>query len=567
MWSKVRAFQFEILGALFALAAAVSWNSFWTESEMWSATAIKYFKDNPGNYNFTVKPLTNVLLYLSFSIAKSLDVHPMETARALYAAGFLALIYLCYLVIQRRARTATWTAVIMLLLLTNSYLLKRASHVRSDLMASTVIVAWLWWSLSPAGSAAGRLKSTVTFMGLSLLAVLITPKAALWVAALFLIQFTRGRMRLALIMGIIAAFVLAFIQPQWTKPLPALYYFIASTHAGFGSLDYLSPLRFSYVKSFLLQNPVMLLIWLRHLWAGFYDRPGRSRDSLVLIDFANVTWLIFLLYPDRLPFFIASLVPFWILPLAELPEDRWAKKVWASLSSPFRRGVTGVAVTLSLLSFVFWTYNLAFRHNAGAQRAYVGWIRQFEPQLAKLDVYDPAGIIPFLRVNHWFLGPGDFHNQDVIEAIRARPPQVILVTDKIFLVAGKLQTLLRQDYWWDGAGILIRRQEVRPPARRILGGEEILTNIRPYVLDKDGQPLDEFYLELVADNGLNLSRFATWTKPDGSSRPFHSQVHREDFSDSLNVPEGVHHFNVYPIMMATPFTAHWSDLFRFDTEN
>src|SRR6185312_15389536 len=108
-------FQFGIFALLFTVEAFISSQSFWTESEVWSATVVKYLFTGNQDYDFTVKPLANLLLYVSFHIAKFLDIHPMDVARAVFAANFLLLIYLSYLLVRRFSPGSRWTGAVMLI--------------------------------------------------------------------------------------------------------------------------------------------------------------------------------------------------------------------------------------------------------------------------------------------------------------------------------------------------------------------------------------------------------------------------------------------------------------------
>lgn len=564
LWSP--ALQFGIFATLFTLAALISAQSFWTESEVWATTVVKYLFTNANDYNFNVKPLTNFLLYLSFILARLLDVHPMDTARLLYGVNFLFMIFLCFALIRRHSPAARWTALLMLLFISNSFLLKRGAQVRSDLMMSSVLLLWLNLCESPQTKTWSRRTELLAFGLLSAVAMSITPKSGLFILALFTTQFCTPRWRLGILLLAGAATASIFIWPQTISSIAPLRFFVASSFSGPGSLDYFSWLRLWHVNHFLLQNPIFPLIWLRNLWAGLFDRNGRSRQALLLIDFANITFAIFIVFPDRLPFFIASLVPFWLIALRDLPSDKWCRLLILKLSPAFRKRATVVAVVLGLSNFALWESHLLFQHNADSHHAYVKWIRQFEPQFARLNVYDPAGVIPFLPVNHWFLGPGEQHNEDVVRRILAKRPDVIITSDKLFLVGNELKKIVLEEYYWDGAGLLIHRQVIHPPERPQLSGSEILTHLRPFILDKNGEPLPEFVLELRANNDLDLSRYAKWKDRQGE-RPFNSHVKLSDLDSDLLVPRGAAHWVIYPMKISTPYSFRWAELFRFDTDN
>ncbi len=558
--------QFGIFATLFAIAALVSTQSFWTESEVWATTVVKYLFSNADDYNFTVKPLTNFLLYLSFQVAHFLNVHPMDPARVLYGASFLLMIFLCYALIRRHSTSLRWTALLMLLFISNSFLLKRGAHVRSDLMMSAVVLLWLNLSELPRTISWSRGTRFFVFCLFGAVAMALTPKSGLFIYALFALQFCSRRWRIGLFALAVAATSTVFIFPQTVAPIAPLRFFVASAFSGPGSLDYFSLRRLWHVNHFLLQNPIFPLIWLRNLWVGLFDRHRHDSRSLLLIDFANLTFALFLVFPERLPFFIASLIPFWLVALRDLPSDTWCQKVLSKLTPEFRTRATLVAVLLALSNFVLWESYLIFQHNADSHHAYVKWLRQFEPQFARLNVYDPAGVIPFLPVDHWFLGPGEQHNEDVVTRIRAKRPDVIITSDKLFLVGPELKPIVLQEYYWDGAGLLIHRQIVHPPERQQIGGREILTHLRPYILDKNGELLPEFVLELRANADLDLSRYAKWKDSQGE-RPFNSHVKLSDLDSELLVPRGATHWVVYPMKITTPYTFRWAELFRFDVDN
>ncbi len=559
-------FQFGIFTALFMCAAFVSACSFWTESEVWSATVVKYMENNPGTYNFAIKPLTNVLLYLSFCIARILDVHPMDCARALFAANFLLLIYLCYRAVRRFSPSPSWVAWMMLLLLSNTFLLKRGSQVRTDMITSSILLGWILVSTSDAAASWSRRRKWAVFAAFTVLAAAVTPKSLIFMAGAFALQNTQGRRRYALFVAIGAFFVAAAACPGWLEEIPALRFLIASFQAGPGSPPYFDWRRLWHIHRFVMQNPVFALLWMRNLWAGFFDRPGRPQASLFLIDFANLLLFELAIYPERLPFLIASLVPFWLLPACEIPADRWWIGLKSRLTPSFQLRSAFVAAGILICSFCSWEYFLFFHHNSRPHHEYVRWLRQFEPKLSQLEVFDPAGVLPFLRVHHWFIGPGEIHNSDVVARISQHLPQVIIASDKIFLVSNELRSTITDNYFWDGAGLLILRTVLKAPSGEVVSGKELQASLRPYILDKDGNVLSEFHLELHAAQGdLDLSRFAKWRTPDGE-RPFDSDVKLADLNNDLIVPKGADRWKIMPLKMQTPYTYKWQELFRFDTE-
>jgi hypothetical protein len=321
-----------------------------------------------------------------------------------------------------------------------------------------------------------------------------------------------------------------------------------------------------FVKRFLLENPLVALIWIRGVWVGTFEREGRSAGYLHLLDFSNATLLITLVYPDRLPFYLASLTPFWLIPVAGLPRDRWIQPLWARLRAGYQRSVLVVTAALLAIGVVGWNYQILFNHNADAHHAFVGWLRSHERELAPLRVYDPAGVIPFLPVDHWFMGPGEVHNQDVVERIKSHPPDVILTTNKIYLISRQLAEFLRQNYWWDHAGILIHRHILDFPPVREIKGAEFLQHLQPFIVDRNGAPLENFVVELYTADALDFSRHAQWHDAQGV-RPYDPHVHLSDFTADLTLPPGVRYAAVYPLKITTPFNLDWPELFRFDAEN
>lgn len=556
--------DFGLVAATF-IAALAGWNSFWTESEIWNTVVVKHLFHGLVYYDFSLKPFFNLLLFCNFQVASFLGIHPMDSARAIFAFNGMLMVFL----VQRIARTlgasVILTLLVCLLCVGNSFVIKRFFSVRSDMLITTLFLALTWWALLPRWKLYSTRVRLAIFTVFALIGVGITPKAVAVVVAwgyAFLFPSLPGKKaRYGIAAAIAGLFVvgLGLLQPK------SLNFFVQSFSVHSAGLEYWHPQRLEHLLRFLKENPLIVLTGGLGLYAQFARALGLSANSRAVITFANLQWLAMLVYPERLPFYIASLVPYFVLVIPAAWKKLMAREPFKPLSQP--RVAWGVGV-FCVLALVYWSAFLLVRHHHRDQKTYIAWLESKSDQLKNLRIYDPVGVLPYLDAWYWFVGPNEAGNKDVLRDLKSQEMDVIIGSNKIFMFGPEFVDWLRENYWTSGDGIFIRKTEIAVPSGTITNTELVLLLGKP-LSSLVNNPTQEFSIRVITKEGLDLTRYAYWLNEKGeklelaNALSFDRLYSRRD--SILHLPKGTR-LLILPVMLQTPFDPQWIELFRFDPE-
>lgn len=546
-----------LFSALFGCEIYAGFQSFWTDSEMWTVVAAKHLFSSLPEYNFAVKPLLDLILYINFQISRAMNIHPMLGARGLFALNQTLTAGLFFLLAHRLVKNFFLSFVYTTALVSSSFFIKRYGHVRSDLLVTTLLLGLCLLETSATWHKLTTIKRLGIVLGVLSLAVAITPKAilpfAIWLIAFGrkdISSILRGRHGWWLCVVTLAAGIFYVASQR-----DSVHFFFASFGSATGP-GYFSLNRFQHVTRFIQENSLFIPLWIFGLFCSLRKR-GDS-NGVGFADFANLTLLELLLYPDRLPFFIAALIPFWILPLcahlhstlAELPKLK-----------PWLRPAPYLLTLYGLTNMWLWGQFLIANHSSEMQQKVIQQLAAFDDQLNTLSVYDPVGLRPFSSASNWFVGPGEDWNDATFERIKSQRPEVILFTMRLNLIGKKLTAYLDINYWTDGLGTYILRHPLPP----------------------DSGPL----------NCLGLKNFIlqTWPETAATGRLYsvvaraadgHTKELKEPTSPSeqeggltwkdmekcrnLDAPKGFYRFEVLPAHLPNALAQDLTYLFRFDPE-
>ncbi|HMN69870.1 MAG TPA: hypothetical protein PKC28_15100, partial [Bdellovibrionales bacterium] len=413
---------------------------------MWAASASQWWLRGSPYYDFSLKPLFHALLYLNYTVARALDVHPMLTARAFFAGNAILCVLLVFRILRARGLPPALVTLAVLTLIGNSFFIKRFAQVRSDLLVTTLLLLLFDFTTRPFWETRKAWERVLLALALSGLGVAITPKSlplfALW-CALFLYRDFRGPRGRRVFIGIGAFFLGAAIL-NWR----ALVILLNSFPERLMGAGYFEPVRLIHLVRWWIENPPLiallgLTIWAlprRHRWQEWEERT---------LWFACAVLVFILVYPDRLPFFLASLLPFLVLPCAFLLQK---------ISTPpwLRRSV----IAFSLFNLVFWGAFLFLRHDYRPQARRSAWAMKTFGENPALTIYDPVGVIPLSAAQNWFVGPAEKGNAFALENFLRNRVDVLLYADKMAILEPRLSQILREQYWPDGAGLFFRAPRI-----------------------------------------------------------------------------------------------------------
>ncbi len=546
------------LVALTLLLNAVwaGYHSFWTDSEMWAVISVRSMFATTGEYNGAVKPLLDFLLWVCFQAAEHLAVHPMFTARALFALNELLTVGLFFYLCRRLSQSRGLAFLITLLLVSNSFFIKRFCHVRSDLLITNFLLLLCWLQDTPRWQRASNTVRLGYVMLFTLVAITVTPKAvlpfALWTLAFArseLRQTFAGRRGLILI-GAGLWMAIAYASWNW-QALRFLSLSLATTaeHAYFGAY------RFQHVGRFIRENAVILAVFAFNLYLLIRRAQVQRPEYFV---FANLVLIELLFYPDRLPFFIAALIPFWLLPLS------CAKDFLARILARRRlyAATPYIILVYGMINLGLWSYVVETFHTSDEQEEIVTWLEEARVPLSTLVVYDPVGLMPFSPSLNWFVGPDEIWNSIVLLKLEADPPAVIFFTMRLFLLGTEFLDFLQANYWSDGHGIFIRR--VPFPTETTPFN---CATLKDFVLKNwpkaTAAPQRIYYLNALnkAGESLEVPGSEVWRE---EARGFRwTDLAR---CKDLRLPKDLARLDVLPARLVNPTHLELSTSFRFDPE-
>jgi hypothetical protein len=542
-----------------AICACICGISFWTDSEIWATVVVKSMFTDAFEYDFSVKPLFNIILFWNYRLSEIFGGHPMILARILFALN-TALVAAIFLKICKRINVNSHSSILALFLcVTNSFFIKRFGQVRSDVLAATIIMAFLWWLLEHQKDREKRWQ-TISFSLLALgLTIGITPKSLpLTLAAILIFRAKeilsharKFRLRSILLGFVLALLAVIHLHRSWEILLDS----IPATLMG---SDYWDWARMEHVIRIFKENPLMVAVLAGNFGCAFASSAALPPAHRKLSWLATFAWIYLFVFPDRLPFFIASLLPLFFLPIAPLLQDRRVTPVLKTLGAGF-----------GVFSLIYWGALIGFSHNFRVQLDYSNWARETYGTNPGLTIYDPVGVMPYSNAFNWYLGPAERGNSAVMQMTKDRKIDVIFYVQRLNILEPALAPYLAVHYANDGRGLFVRKIELE---RDLFKDDRLRMPDLAMVLQKElnwaikdkSQP---FIMEIRA-GVINLTRFASLAKSDREERPFNGTLtgaDTETFAE-LRLPPGATSILIYPAERQTPFSYGWSEVFRFDPE-
>jgi hypothetical protein len=508
--------------------------TFWSDSELWVAVASKYLFNTSGEYYFGTKPLFHFLTFLNFHLANLLGLHPMDTGRAFMILNFLGVCAAIFKIADRMhgRRVALMSMVVLMSI---SIFTKRAVELRSDILVTHLFLWWLYFRMF--GTKKRALKS---FVAVTFAALLITPKAMFWAIAMwpFLLEDIKIKTRLAA-MGVLAA-IAAVAAVIFTDPLAFFLRSFSADEVGFGYFDVV---RLQHVFRFVFENAHFIFAFFL-----FSVMPGKDTSGPHGRRIRQISWtlmLVLLVYPDRLPFMIAALIPFFLLHFFTLPGLIKFMRSESVRAREARTAIIGLCAILSL----HWGLSLR-KHSNVRQRFAVDWLNREVKRYDGIQVFDPSGILVNYPAHNWFLGPGQSNkNHGVLVFIDKYKPEVLFYTGKAHFLQPHIDEVLRKSYAGDGAGIFVRRVLIDSPGRYI--NTSWLRGI-----------LRDEYPRLAGNKKWEWVIF--WR--DSSGAELRERVDWEVFEKNIRLPlpPGTERVAIQPFEFRFPFNSNLVSLFSFD---
>ncbi len=452
LWKKLWLPGLSVLFLSLTLVA-VSWVCFFADSEMWPSIVSRDFFVQKESFSVGMKLVFHLLLYLNSVFASFFDFHPIYSARVLFALLALASMSLVAKIVFNQTKSIHLALLAVLFLGSSGIFIDRAYRVRSDHLASFFCLLALFYFLyRPQLPRRGVLVVGVLF----LLAFFSTPKATLlilslspfWLPAFKSFFQNRDQMRIpkkVLIPLVLALICIAGFFGVFVDLFRASLFFANSFGEKETLIPYWSSVRFVHVIGFFRKDPHFILGILATVVSGiFLSRSlGGVYKKLSLMSLLLV--IVLAIYPDRMPFLIASFLPFWTVAIFGNPVlVRGVQGLQSWRLGPFLLGLVSVLLVGKSVNRAHFIWN---QHNNFEQKKAIESLNLFFKQSPGLKIYDPVGILYGLATYTWYLGPGQgAANRWALEQVKIHKVDVILRTQRLDWFGSDLKTLLAASY-------------------------------------------------------------------------------------------------------------------------
>ncbi len=456
--------------------------AYWASSEIYPVhTARHLFSERAGDFLFSLKPLFNLTLFLSFHLSEALGVFPMTGARALFALNGLGIAYMTHVFLRKKQDPLT-AALAALALISCLPFLERGFRVRSDLLCSSLCLLSLvfaakirqakparrgrkppaWLKLPrrlPALLRPGRgLGSLLAAGGPLAAAALSAPKAVYWLAfsACFAAHELRGRnvfSRLALWQagslagGLFLAASFLFHDPLFLRAIQQAAGFyvkniedifhLAAAESGLFSFFASYSRKLSHFALFAEKAPhIVFLILLKPgfvFWSVFIKKSRKwALSDTAFVFLAGAL----LLHPQPKIFFITALLPFFLISVFNDPM--WGKWRQHGFRPGFLFALLLTACLCAAGAALYSQKNLLSKNSNAPQKRFVQNLNRLFPKGFPAGIYDPLALLyKNAKAYNWFI---DSHSsQDLIFEELLEKSRIDIVIPSFLLFYGRLE--------------------------------------------------------------------------------------------------------------------------------
>ena len=537
----------------------MSCSAHWTLSEVYpSLTARRLLSPDRIYYLFSLKPLYNFLLFISFHVSSILNMYPVSLNRILFAFNGAGLAFFLYKIIKKK--TDSFNALTAVLLLITSHIfLTRGFRIRSDLLISTLGLSAVLFSLKSAENKKTGLRRENFSFGLLLCMLLVSPKGVYWLG--FAGLLVKESLNLAkkqifslkktgLFFTGIVLLSFAFQDPFFIKAVKnsALFYINnlkdSALSVKTGGAFALWGREISFFSDFMRKNPQIILIALLKAGFVFYQTTVLKERKWNLSDTSFAVLLsVSLFHPQQKPFFLCALTPWFLL---HFFTDPFYNKHRDSFYSPlFKKGFL-------LFLFCYAGGALFLRgvrvfkiYNNFEQKAAVRQVEGFFKTLPSLRIYNSSAFLRHPNSLNWFLGPYESHRAPLKQLVEDHKVDVIFHAPDFTLQQFLSQDPVEETGWTNVQSHIYYRSLQIPvsPGERI-SGQTLLKKTEQKTSSRFKKENRRYWYMFLNENRRPVSTaggdvVCPATFPDlvsGNRLRPHCPYRREDFIKGITAP-------------------------------
>lgn len=417
---------------------------YFADSELWSvanAAASTSF-----NIYDSYKMLFNIFLKKS-SILFSESLFLIKNFRFLFAILALGTVFLTSRILNKFYKVPV--VISLGLFGINSFFLLRSFRIRADNISIFIVLGAFYFYKSI------KNKKNYFWIILALIEVvtfLVTIKSIipLLILNLFIYWDLEPTKRKSLfikwnmqfIIGLLLSVVVYLLQPELVNNL--VRYLLFSIEGGLGMPSYFSWVSFLHIFSFVRENLIFVL--LNFVSIIFFIKE--KNYSILALGLGTITAVV--LFPERYPFFIASLMPFLVIVSA----------IFLQKFYEFFKKYRVYLLLFTLVKFFMPVFFILKVHSNKQQIDAINQVSEYMEKIGYPPFYDSVGILPNKAPILAFMGPNNNEgNEYSYRKIRSSNPEVVLCANKC-LFSQDLLTFLGEYYLNLGNGVFIKASTI-----------------------------------------------------------------------------------------------------------
>lgn len=458
--SSLFALSILVIALSSGLLVYLAQNIYLADSEIYAMNFSRYsISDHYAHFALLTKPVfTVVLKALSYTNDSGWDLFVnSRLVFSLISVGILILTYLISLKITKNTASAVFAVIA---LISTSVFLNRGYRVRSDILACLFFLASMFFLLIAIEKRQGQSK---LYYGISIFfiiySLLSTPKAVFFAFAYLVYAFrvlkskfqtTLSKSLFELPLYFIISLILSFIIYNFSGArdpiIAASNYFLNS----FGGPDnwtvtYFSMRSFHYLGLFLLNDYLFAgALTLSFLWFLIPSLKSVRNTNVSFQSWSMISILlivVFIYIPDKLPFFLASLLPIFSIQISLMFDEALRFKNKFALS----------AFAVLALGFSYMTYqhqdNLLTNNNNHEQKIVWYRLNGYLSNYPDAVIYDAIGLFPYRKRIEAYPGPGMAeYKTSMINTINGTKPEFIFYTMRMYKLNDFIYPLIKKEY-------------------------------------------------------------------------------------------------------------------------
>ena len=376
----------------------------------------------------------------------------MSVPRLVFSLVSLAIVFLTYRVALLSCGSRLKSLFCTLLLISTSIYLQRSFRIRSDILVTLIYLINFYLQYRLTGK---WLKLSLGFL-LGIVALGVTPKSILLFIAFLPFLFRDVSLLTILnrewkktLVVIPLIFLLFYGSDYWVSITKSFTYFMNTFGTEEVGARYWTRIRFHYILKLFLENIHLCLLFVSSLTYSliYIKKPDRLSWFFIILG------VCFFFYPNRHPFYIASLLPFLCLYLAR------SRLLGVIFSFP-KQWLLHKVLVLSTLFLVFHGFRYIIHiFNYNTNHLQLVTSQEVEKYLSHLPsgykIYDPVGVAPNFDSFNWFVGPGE-KNKYIVNRIEETGIHIILYTHKLFFLEPELSQMLKRNFISIAPGVFTR---------------------------------------------------------------------------------------------------------------